>query len=181
MNAILEFFKLLIGPQWVAQWIGVIAMSISFAGYLGKNSHRIFFFQIITNGIWAVHLFMIGAYTGMVLNILGFVRSLFLYFEDKKWARSMWSCAGITLLMAVSCVYTWQGWPSLLSTLAQVVGTPLFWTRKDKVVRWAQFVWISPLWLVHNILEGSVAGTFTEILNMVSVGTAMIKYRKHEA
>ena len=188
MMDIKGFIMELWGEQWLAQWIGIAATLISFIGYFSKSSHRIFFFQILTNGIWAVHLTMIHAYPAAAMNVCGFVRSLFLFWgEEKPWARSLAAEIGITLLMAASGIGAWiiggsssYAWVPALPLVAMVVGTVLLWTRKDKVVRYTQFFIISPLWLVHNYLVVSVGGVLCELLNMLSVGIAILKYKKTE-
>lgn len=175
------FFMLLFGDKWYAQWLGVVAIILSFVGYQNKASKRIFLFQILTSFLWSVSLFLVGAYTGMVLNVLGLVRSMFLYRNDTRWGRSRVSMWAMTVLMVAGGVFSWQGWFSILPTIAMAAGTPLLWTRRDKTVRAAQLGFISPLWLVHNYFAGSVAGVITELLNMISVVITMIRVRKNAA
>lgn len=172
------FFMLLFGDKWFAQWLGVIAIILSFVGYQNKASKRVFFFQILTSFLWSVQLLLLGAYTGMVLNVLGLIRSVFLYRNDTRWGQSRISMWVMTAAMAVGGIVSWQGWVSILPTAAMVAGTPLLWTRRDKVVRAAQVGFISPLWLIHNYIMQSVPGVLTELLTMISVVITMIRVHR---
>ena len=171
---IISFFSLLFGKQWYAQWIGVIAIVVSFIGFQNKNARRIFAYQITTNALWSLHMLLIGAYTGMILNIIGLARSFLLYSENKPYGKSKISMAIVMLAFTIGGIISWNGWQSILSTLA--MGTPLLWTRHAKVIRFSQILLISPLWLYHNILVCSVAGTITECVTIVSVFISIIRY-----
>ncbi|MDD6175015.1 MAG: YgjV family protein [Firmicutes bacterium] len=164
-----------------AQILGFVAAAIEISSFQWKDSKKLFLMQIIFMSVFSVHYLLLAAenpsaYTGVLLNLAGIVRAVFLFFGDRQWARSRIALIGIMLLMAVCGIVTWEGWISLLPTAAAVVGTPFLWTRNGKTLRLAQLFLISPCWLVYNAIVFSVAGVLTVSFDMVSVIVSICRF-----
>lgn len=161
----------------LAQAVGMVATIISILSFQCKDNRKLFLIQIASSSIFAVHYLLLGAYTGLLLNLAGVVRLIFLYNGQKKWARHTASMVGVTLLMALCGVVTWNGWLSLLPTAATALGTPFYWSQNGKTLRWAQLCFISPCWLIYNIAQFSIPGVITEVLAILSVVISLIRFR----
>ena len=161
----------------VAQAVGMVATVISILSFQCKDNRKLFLMQIASSSIFALHYLLLGAHTGLLLNLASVVRLVFLYNGQKRWARHAMSMVGVTLLMAFCGAVTWSGWLSLLPTAAMVVGTPFYWSQTGKTLRWAQLCFISPCWLTYNIALLSFPGIITEILAMLSVIISLIRFR----
>ncbi len=153
----------------VGQILGVIGAIIAISSFQCKESKKLFLVQILSTAVFSVQFYLLSANTGMILNIAGLIRAVFLYYGDKKWARHPVSLVSIMLLMIVCGVITWDGWISLLPTIAMVVGTPFLWTQNGKTLRLAQLFCISPCWLTYNAIVLSIAGVGCECFNIASV------------
>lgn len=161
----------------IGQIVGIIAMLTMCISYQFKKSPQIFLTQLIASFLFSVHFLLIGAYTGLILNAVELLRGYLLYREDKKWTGSYPVIIIITALMGLGGILTWEGWYSLFPTLAMVAGTPLLWTRKEKVIRFTGLFLISPFWLIYNIRVLSIAGIINESLNIGSIIISLIRYR----
>lgn len=165
----------------IAQILGIIGSVITLASFQFKSSKRLFMAQIVAMAIYTIHFLILsidnpGAYTGMLMNIAGAIRATFLYFDDKKWATHPVSFVLLTLMMLVCGIVTWEGWTSLLPTIAMLVGTPLMWKRNGRILRLGQLAIVSPCWLVYNALVLSISGVVSEAFNMISVIVSICRY-----
>ncbi|MDD2503070.1 MAG: YgjV family protein, partial [Clostridia bacterium] len=61
-------------------------------------------------------------------------------------------------------------------TAAMVLGTLFMWSRNGKILRYAQFSFISPCWLIYNVAMGSIAGVLTESVNLISVVVSLLRF-----
>ena len=164
----------------LAQGVGLVATCIAFLSFQCKDTRKLFLYQMLSAAVWALHFGLLGASTGLLLNVAGMIRCIFLYNADKRWARSNVSMVLVTLLMAVCGIITWSGWICVLPIIAMVVGTPVMWQQKGKLLRWVQLFIISPFWLIYNISNASIAGILTESLNMISVVVSLVRFRNQK-
>lgn len=164
----------------IAQIIGIIAAVILWSAFQCKNTKRLFFLQLISATLFSLHFLFLGAYTGMLLNLVEVLRSFLLYKGEKRWASHPAAMLIIMLMFIVSGIITWDGWISILPTVSMVLGTLFMWSRNGKILRYAQLFFISPCWLIYNIAMGSIAGVLTESVNIISVIVSLVRFRAEE-
>lgn len=84
----------------------------------------------------ALYDYTISAYTGAVLGILNFIRTL-LFINKEKFAKIFYLLILIIFecLLVINCVYTWAGVISLLPTTASIIRTYCLWQTNMKIVR----------------------------------------------
>ena len=117
--------------------------------------------------------FLLGAYTGLALDIVGVLRDVVFYNKDKKWASSNWWTVFWAASMIVVGIFTYQNWMSLFMMAAMALNTVLFSFTKPKLVRTT--ILISSL-LVYNILTGSIGGVINELFTEISSVVGIIRY-----
>ena len=161
----------------IAQGVGFIGMALGLSAFQCKETKKLFFVQFLASIVYGVQYFLLGAYTGVLLNIAGAIRLLILYFGKKKWASHPATVAAVTGMMVFCGVITWDGWLSILPTLAQTLSTPLYFKKNGKLLRLGQLCFMSPCWLIYNAFSGSVPGTIMEILNISSVVISLIRFK----
>ena len=61
---------------------------------------------------------------------------------------------------------------------AMLVSTHVMWKNDGNVIRKAQFFFVSPMWLINNIIVFSLGGIICESLNMLSIIVSYIRFRK---
>ena len=154
------------------QIIGIAAMICSVSSFqLNKHKH-IMLVQITATALFGLQYFLLGAYTGLALDIAGVLRDIVYYNKDKKWASSNW---WTVLVMLVVGIFTYQNWISLLMTAAMMLNTVSFSFTKPKLVRTTILI-SSPLLLVYNILTGSIGGVINELFTEISSVVGIIRY-----
>ena len=131
--------------------------------------------QITATALFGLQYFLLGAYTGLALDIAGVLRDIVYYNKDKKWASSNWWTVFWVLVMLVVGIFTYQNWISLLMTAAMMLNTVSFSFTKPKLVRTTILI-SSPLLLVYNILTGSIGGVINELFTEISSVVGIIRY-----
>lgn len=162
--------------KFLAQIFGFVGAAVLWASFQCKDTKRLFLLQFIASMIFSLHFFLLGAYTGMILNIIAVLRSLLLYHGNKKWASHPIAMVTVMLMFALSGVFTWDGWISLLPTVSMVFGTMFMWSRNGKSLRLALLLLISPCWLIYNFAMGSISGVLTEMVNIISVIISLFRF-----
>lgn len=158
-----------------AQILGFIALGMAIISFQSNSRKRILLFQLIAGSIFTVHFFLLGAYTGSVLNLLGVLRSAVFYNKGRKWADSVLWLAAFFIASAAICVFTWAGPATLLPSLAMMLTTVAFYVSNTTLIR-ALNLPSSPMWMIYNILNRSYAGVLTECFVMTSIIVAMIRF-----
>ena len=94
---------------WLIQLIGLVGSVISFTSLQSGSRTKILSLQILCCVLWVVHYALLGAYTGVLINILGLGRAVVCAFNDRPWAKSPLWLAFFLVCYAVSPLLTWDG------------------------------------------------------------------------
>ena len=131
---------------------------------------------MLSSLVWTLHFGLLGAYSGMAMNLIGAARG-FVY--SKKGSAPRWSYAFgpyvFSVVSAGCCIATWESWLSLLPTVAMVVTSFGLWADNPKTVRRLNLPG-SWLWLAYNLASLSWAGAITECFNTASIVIAMWRF-----
>ena len=80
--------KTIPATEIIAQIIGIIAMAFNILSYQQKKQRYIIAWQLLGTTLFTVNFFLLGAYTGALLNAVGIVRAIvFLYKEHHRLCR----------------------------------------------------------------------------------------------
>ncbi len=159
----------------ITQAVGIIAMFFSVFSFQMNKHKQIMLMQMAAGAFFAAQYFLLGAYTGMVVNAIAIIRDIIFYFRDRKWVQSKLWIIGFCILFAVSGIFTWTGLHSLFMTAAMVLNTISFSITKPKLVRTTILI-SSPLVLVYCIITGSIGGIINEILVEISSIVGLLRY-----
>ena len=175
----------------IAQILGIIGMLMSVLSYQQKGKARILTFQLLGSVLFVVNFFLLGAFSGAILNFVAIVRALIFIYEDKVRADHPAWTIGLTVVYVLSyvSVFTIFGKePSainliveILPVIAMTVTTIAFRHKEDKILRRVAFI-SSPLWLAYNFIFFSLGGIIGETLNLSSaiIGTMRLDRKKEE-
>ena len=159
----------------VTQIIGMAAMVFSVFSFQMNKHKQIMIMQIIATSLFGLQYFLLGAYTGMAVDIVATIRGIVFYNKDKKWAQSNIWIVLFVLMFILSGIVTWQGPASVLVTLAMILNTFSFSFTKPKLVR-STILISSPLVLIYNILTFSIGGVINEVCVEISSLIGLLRY-----
>lgn len=177
-QSIADWFTGLGTVGMIAQGIGVIAAVIAIVSFQQRTQKMMVAFQFGSNMLWMIHMLLLGAYAGALLNTVGTMRATVFYFRNsKKWARHpIW--VWVFIALSAGCtVISWQlgdGWLALLPFCGMVLTTVAYSLSDPFRIRLLNFI-NSPFWLAYNVLHLSIPGIVTEASNMVSIFVAFLR------
>lgn len=155
--------------------IGYIGTGVLFLSYQMPKKKQIVLLQILSISIFTVHFFLLGSYTGAIMNVIALTKTVLYYFENKPWFRNVLFTSVYAIVIFIAGIMTWQGFPSLFPLIAMLVHTFAYNIKKEKWFRLCMFP-TSPLWMVYAILTGSIPALIGEILTTTSLLSAIIRY-----
>ena len=167
------------------QAVGIVAMAINTLSYQRPTQKGILRMQLVSSLLFGFHFGAIGAITGSILNGIGACRAVVYGNRDKKWARGRWWLPFFITLYLTAYVLTftvfgkeatpWNLALEFLPVMGMTVSNISFLLDNEKKLRALALI-NSPLWRVYNGINRSIGGTVTEIISLISVVIAIIRF-----
>ena len=186
MTALWNEIVRLVSDHPVAQGLGLVALVVTCLSYQARTTRGIALRQTVAAFFWTVHMLLIGAWTGGLLNFLGLVRScIYSQHGARAWASRPfwpWLFGALCVASAVwSGLVQGEGPRLMLSTGAQYLGCYALWTVRVRLARLLLVV-VSLLWLAYDALSGSIPGTLCEVFSQLSLYIAIARdFRRSHA
>jgi hypothetical protein len=132
--------------------------------------------QICGSLLFAIQLFMLGALTGAVLDVVSFIRTfIFSKREKKKWAQSPFWLIFFVCVMITTGILTWDTYVSIFAIMGTLLSTFALWMKNPKYIRIIS-LFVGPCWITYNAIIGSVPGILNEVVAMTSIIVGLILY-----
>lgn len=157
-------------------FIGALGMGANIAIYQQKNRIRILIFKLISDMLWALHYFLLGAYSGFAIAVIGMVRECIFIIEEKRGIKSKPWLFLFLAISILSAVLTWKNAFSLLPACASILSIIGFWQSKPRLTRMISFP-VSACMLTYDIVSGSIVGVCNEAFTLISAAVGVIRYR----
>ena len=168
----------------IAQTFGIIGMALNAVSYQAKKQRTIILLQFFGGAFFVVNMYMLDAYMGALLNVLGVIRAAVYANKDKIKNIKLCSAAFIlAFLLSYVAVFTvfdkdltvFNAVVELLPLAAMTAMTIAFSSSSAQTVRrFALFS--SPCWLIYNSLVFSLGGILCEVLTLSSVLIAIARF-----
>ncbi|MBR6632873.1 MAG: YgjV family protein [Clostridia bacterium] len=158
----------------ITQLVGVIGIIASIISFQCKKHKSILFFRTMNELFFGIQYFLLGAYTGMAMNIVGCIRNTIFTKEISKGKKTILSTATFSLLFVVFGIVTWQGFKSMLIIVAKVLSTVAYGNKNTTFVRAVLFITCTS-WLIYNCYVNSIAGILCEAFTLISLVAGVIR------
>ncbi len=162
------------GLTITAQIISIISMVVMVLSFQMKRNRYLFAMQIVASVGFAVSYFMLGSPIGAMFNIGGMLRST--AFSIPKLKNNYLVIVILELYFIVVTFFTYGGLMSFFLLIAQLVSTFFMWKDNGKLIRISLVCYVSPVWLINNIIVGSIGGTLCETFNIISILVSFARY-----
>ena len=165
-----------------AQIVGVLAVTLYLLSYQLKRRCQIVWVTCISNVLYVLQYIMLGAFTGALMDALSTVSSFFAARKNNpKLKRYLKLIIWVSMLVIASAglaLAIIQKDPiELLPIAGALFQTGGLWFENEQTIR--KFGLCSvPFWLVYNFISKAYGATLGSVLALVSVITALIRYRK---
>lgn len=132
-----------------------------------KNKTLILVFSGVACLLYALQYLLLGAYTGMVLDLAAVVRAVWFFIcENKSKKTRLVSLIVVNVIMASLGFITFSNLFDLLIICAALVYTYALWQKNIKIYRYLALS-SSASWLIYNIYHNTVFGIICEAIMCV--------------
>ncbi len=165
----------------IPQVIGILAVAIFLLSYQMKNRRGIIITNVVSRALYILQYLLLGAYSGAILDILGMASSVVaerkhLDFIKKHSRLVFFSVNAVIIVTGVIIAYLNRSLLDILPIIGVLLHTSAFWLNNEKIIRRVSLLG-SPFWFVYNFLSHAYGSAIGDILTMMSIIVAMIKYR----
>lgn len=166
------------GPLFIiGQVLGGVAIILGFLSYQVKTQKQLLFLQALTTAVFSAHYALIGAYSGMAMNLVGLVRNFTYRIYNEKNGTPPALPIAFAVAQAILCALTWEAWYSVFVLFGLVINTLCLAFRNPNNVRKSILV-TSPLVLIYDALAGSWGGAIYESVAIISSVIGIVRNRK---
>ena len=163
----------------IGQIFGIIAVILGFVTYQVRTQKKLLFVQILTTLVFVIHYLLIGAVSGMALNMVAMVRNIVYSRRDLKIFSSKGWPATFAVIMGIMGLLSWQGWYSVFVVLGLVINSLCMAFKDPQKIRKSILV-TSPLVLIYDAFALSVGGMIYESVAIVSALVGILRFRKEK-
>ena len=156
------------------QIIGGFGILASIVSFQCKKHGTILFFRILNEFIFAIQYFLLGAYTGAVVNLIGCVRNYVFIRQISKSKKTTALIVAFSIIFVIFGLASWEGPKSLLIIGAKILSTIAYGNKNTSVVRGIIFT-TGTSWLIYNYSVGSIAGVLCEAFTLISLITGIVR------
>lgn len=160
---------------WTAQILGLIGSLLAFTAVQTGSRRKIISLQLVCCVLWVVQYVLLGAWTGVLINLLGLARGVVCAYNDRPWARSRLWLALFLACYGAAPLLTWDGPYCLLLGAAMMLTTAALWTRNMRLTR-LLFLLNSPPVFAYNLIAGSYTGAAIEVAAFCSFALAVWRF-----
>lgn len=164
-------------PFIIGQIIGVIAMAIFFISYQCKDPKKLLTIQCIGVFAMCTHYLLIGATSGLVLNIVCLLRNLCFANRDKKFLSAKWIPIFFAALTGAVGIFFWEAYYSIFIVVPLIINTIFLSLPDTQKLRYSILV-TSPLVFIYDAFVISVGGMANESLTVISSVIGIVRHRK---
>ena len=161
----------------VAFIVGLVAVTLYLLGYQQKKRKQIIIFNVTSRVLYILQYVLLSAYEGAVLDIAGTISSLFAQKKNVPFIKKhLWVfIVGVNIIIIIMGALVYKNPLSILPVIAVILHTGAFWLDNEKHIRLVSLAG-SPLWLIYNFACGAYGSCIGDVLSIVSIVTAMIRY-----
>jgi len=166
---------------FVGQSLGALTVLLGIVNYQMKTREQVLFVHILTTLAFVLHYFCLGAWAGMAMNFIGFVRNIMFYRLGKNgrvsrfWVVFFAAILGTSGLVASLIMH--EGWYFIFSVAGVTINSYAMSFTNPQHIRQSILV-TSPLVLIYDLFARSYGGTVYEFIVILSAIIGIVRYRK---
>ena len=158
------------------QIMGWVAALMTFLSYQCKDHKKLLIVQTLSSLSICISYLLLGAWSGMLLNVICIVRNFIIYRKDIKiFSYSFWPYA-LAAVMGAGGLLSWQGPMSLLVIVALVANTVFLYFPNVQNLRKSILI-TSTMVLIYNAYYTVWGGVVNEIIAITSSAVGIYRYR----
>ena len=161
----------------IVQGIGYLGLLFIVLSFQSNKRGTLLLYFLIAHLLFIVHFGLLGAFTGVAMNLVAAVRDVVFY---KKGTNKRSFVYFFMAAFFLAGIVTWTNYISLLPILATLAETYSLGEKRMKVLRILTLI-PHPFWFIYNAAVGSYAGMATEIVVVASILIGIFRFDVRKA
>ena len=163
--------------QIIANIFGIAAVILFILSYQIKKRTPLILVNASSRVFYVLQYVLLGALEGAVLDIIALVVSVATqrvsgdFLKKHRWIPVALSC----MIIIAAGLVVYEDIFSLLPIAGVLFETGALWLKKEKHIRLVSLLG-APCWLAYNLVKGAYGSGIGNVLTIVSIGLAMIRY-----
>lgn len=161
----------------IAFIVGIFAVCLYLLGYLQKKRKNIIILNLSSRLLYIVQYILLGAFEGALLDVCGSASSVLAQNKDRGIIKKhlIPFFIGVNLAIVAIGLSLYVNVFSLFPIIGVLFHTSAFWINDEKWIRRVSLLGC-PFWLIYNFASEAYGSCIGDVLSMVSIGIAMIRY-----
>lgn len=165
--------------EFIGQIFGLIAVVISFVAYQMPTQKKILFMNMLVTVAILLNYAFLGATTGVILNVVCFIRNIIFMNRDKKIFSYKFYPYLLMVIIGGLSFLTSEGAHSILITIGLIINTFALSLTNPQATRYCMAISCSFIF-AYNIFVFSIGGMINEAVATISSVIGIIRYRKNQ-
>jgi hypothetical protein len=165
--------------EFIGQIFGLIAVVISFVAYQMPTQKKILFMNMLVTVAILLNYAFLGATTGVILNVVCFIRNIIFMNRDKKIFSYKFYPYLLMVIIGGLSFLTSEGAHSILITIGLIINTFALSLTNPQATRYCMAISCSFIF-AYNIFVFSIGGMINEAVAIISSVIGIIRYRKNQ-
>ena len=168
----------------IPQIIGLLAVALFLLSYQMKKRKNIIIVNATSRALYILQYLLLGAFSGAILDILGIISCIVAERKHlpfiKKHLKTVFLLINFCIILSGTIIAVInKSFLDILPIIGVLLHTSAFWISNEKTIRQVSLLG-SPFWFIYNFLSKAYGSSIGDLLSMVSIITAMIKYRDNK-
>lgn len=161
----------------IAFIVGICAVCLYLLGYLQKKRKSIIILNLSSRILYIIQYVLLGAFEGALLDVCGSASSVLAQNKERGIIKRHFLVffVGVNLAIIAIGLSLYVNVFSLFPIIGVLFHTCAFWIDDEKWIRRVSLLGC-PFWLIYNFVSGAYGSCIGDVLSMVSIGIAMIRY-----
>ena len=153
----------------LSQLLGAIGYSLLSFSFFKKEKKQILFIQILAYIGFTTHYYLLGALTGTMCNIIGFIALILIYFFSEDYNKKIILVCILVPLLFLMAYLSYENIFSLFPVIACLITFNSFLSKSESKIRFIGII-SAILWLIYAIIIKSyIAIIFETILVICTI------------
>jgi hypothetical protein len=171
----------------IAQALGIVAMFFNILSYQNKKAKNIIATQLVGGALFSISFFMLEAYIGAILNLIGAVRALLFLKKDKlhtdrlPWLFFFCTLYVMAFVLNFTVFHKELTAKNVIIECLPVIGmvfTNLGFMQKETKKLRQLCLGSSISWLVYNSFSLAIGAILCEVFSIISIFVGMWRLDK---
>lgn len=160
---------------WIAQLFGIFGLLAMIISLFQKQKTKMLFFVIFNGLFFAVEYCLLGAFSGMLSNLFGIVRTyIFMKKEDNPKLDKLPVLLFFIVVYIIIGIISFDGnLISFLPIIAEIIYILVLWQKSVKVIRIGTMIMVI-LWLIYDLIVLAYPSAITDFVVLMSTIIAII-------